>query len=186
MRACSAWTDGRQPWQLTPARSRAPADACASAWSAAARARSSAPSTASPRGSTTATRWSPARSRRTRRGPRPRRRSSASQPSAPTTPTRRWRGPRRRAGDGIDVVTIVTPNHLHHGPAKAFLEAGIHVICDKPLTTTLDDALDLVATVRRTGRVFVLTHNYTGYPMVRQARAMVAAGELGPVRPGAG
>ncbi len=85
-------------------------------------------------------------------------------------------------GDGIDVVTIVTPNHLHHGPAKAFLEAGIHVICDKPLTTTLDDALDLVATVRRTGRVFVLTHNYTGYPMVRQARAMVAAGELGPVR----
>ena len=83
---------------------------------------------------------------------------------------------------GIDVVSIVTPNHLHHGPARAFLEAGIDVICDKPLTTTLDDALDLVETVRRTGRVFALTHNYTGYPLVRQARAMVAAGELGTVR----
>ncbi len=84
--------------------------------------------------------------------------------------------------DGIDAVAIVTPNHVHHGPAKAFLEAGIHVICDKPLTTTLADALDLVETVKRTGLVFGLTHNYTGYPMVRQARAMVAAGELGTLR----
>lgn len=84
--------------------------------------------------------------------------------------------------DGIEVVAIVTPNNLHHAPAKAFLEAGIHVICDKPLTTTLDDALDLAATVKRTGLVFGLTHNYTGYPMVRQAREMVAAGELGPIR----
>ena len=84
--------------------------------------------------------------------------------------------------DGIEVVSIVTPNNLHHAPAKVFLEAGIHVICDKPLTTTLDDALDLAATVERTGLVFGLTHNYTGYPMVRQAREMVAAGELGPIR----
>lgn len=85
-------------------------------------------------------------------------------------------------GDGIDIVAIVTPNHLHHGPATAFLEAGIHVICDKPLTTTLDDAMDLAKTVRRTGLVFGLTHNYTGYPMVRQAREMVLAGELGAIR----
>ena len=85
-------------------------------------------------------------------------------------------------GDGIDIVAIVTPNHLHHGPATAFLEAGIHVICDKPLTTTLADALDLAETVRRTGLVFGLTHNYTGYPMVRQAREMVLAGKLGAIR----
>ena len=84
--------------------------------------------------------------------------------------------------DGIDIVTIVTPNHVHHGPATAFLESGIHVICDKPLTTTLDDALDLAETVRRTGLVFGLTHNYTGYPMVRQAREMVLAGALGAIR----
>ncbi|MHA1151434.1 MAG: Gfo/Idh/MocA family protein [Alphaproteobacteria bacterium] len=84
--------------------------------------------------------------------------------------------------DGIDIVAIVTPNHLHHGPATAFLEAGIHVICDKPLTTTLADAVDLAETVRRTGLVFGLTHNYTGYPMVRQAREMVAAGVLGAIR----
>ena len=84
--------------------------------------------------------------------------------------------------DGIDVVSIVTPNHLHHAPAKAFLEAGIHVICDKPLTTTLEDALDLENTVKRTGLVFGLTHNYTGHPLVRQAREMVLGGELGPIR----
>lgn len=84
--------------------------------------------------------------------------------------------------DGIDAVSIVTPNNLHHAPAKAFLEAGIHVICDKPLTTTLEDALDLASVVKRTGLVFGLTHNYTGYPMVRQAREMVQAGELGAIR----
>jgi predicted dehydrogenase len=82
----------------------------------------------------------------------------------------------------IDAVAIVTPNHLHYAPAKTFLEAGIHVICDKPLTTTLDDALDLAQTVRRTGLLFAVTHNYTGYPLVRQARQMVAEGELGPIR----
>src|SRR5579872_62883 len=84
--------------------------------------------------------------------------------------------------DGIEVVSIVTPNNLHHAPAKAFLKAGIHVICDKPLTTTLGDALDLAETVKRTGLVFGLTHNYTGHPMVRQAREMICAGELGPIR----
>jgi predicted dehydrogenase len=84
--------------------------------------------------------------------------------------------------DGIDAVAIVTPNASHHPIARAFLDAGLHVICDKPLTTTLADARDLVAAVRASGRVFALTHNYTGYPMVRQARAMVAAGEIGAVR----
>lgn len=84
--------------------------------------------------------------------------------------------------DGIQAVSIVTPNHLHHAPAKAFLEAGIDVICDKPLTTSLEDALDLAKAVKKTGLVFGLTHNYTGHPLVRQAREMVAAGELGPIR----
>src|SRR5438093_9429769 len=84
--------------------------------------------------------------------------------------------------DRIDAVSIVTPNHVHFGPAKAFLEAGIHVICDKPLTTTLEDALALEQLVRRSGLIFGLTHNYTGYPVVRQAREMIAAGELGRIR----
>ena len=84
--------------------------------------------------------------------------------------------------DGIDVVAIVTPNHLHGPIATAFLDAGIHVICDKPVTTTLAEALALVDKVKRTGRLFALTHNYSGYPMVRQAREMVAAGELGEIR----
>lgn len=84
--------------------------------------------------------------------------------------------------NGIEVVSIVTPNHMHHAPAKAFLAAGIDVICDKPLTTTLEDALDLAKLVKRTGLVFGLTHNYTGHPLVRQAREMVAAGELGAIR----
>jgi len=84
--------------------------------------------------------------------------------------------------DGIEAVSIVTPNNVHYGPAKAFLEAGIHVICDKPITTTLEDAVDLAEIVRRTGLVFGLTHNYTGHPMIRQAREMVHAGELGPIR----
>lgn len=84
--------------------------------------------------------------------------------------------------DRIDAVAIVTPNHLHHGPARAFLDAGIAVICDKPLTTTLADALELAEAVRRSGAPFVLTHNYSGYAMVRQMRAMVADGLLGQVR----
>ncbi|RYI92077.1 MAG: Gfo/Idh/MocA family oxidoreductase, partial [Acetobacteraceae bacterium] len=84
--------------------------------------------------------------------------------------------------DGAEAVAIVTPNHLHFAPAKTFLEAGFHVICEKPLTARLEDAVALSAIAQRSGRVFVLTHNYTGYPMVRQAREMVAAGELGAVR----
>ena len=83
--------------------------------------------------------------------------------------------------DGVEVVAIVTPNHLHYAPAKAFLEAGVHVVCDKPLTTRLSEALDLVEIVRRTDRVFALTHAYACYPLIRQARAMVAAGELGEI-----
>lgn len=84
--------------------------------------------------------------------------------------------------DGIEAVSIVTPNHMHAPAAKAFLQAGIHVICDKPITTTVGEAQELVDLVKKTGKVFVLTHNYTGYPMIRQARAMVAAGELGDIR----
>src|SRR5207245_5227486 len=84
--------------------------------------------------------------------------------------------------DRIDAVSIVTPNHLHFPVAKAFLEAGIHVICDKPLTTSLDDALALAKMVRGTGLIFGLTHNYTGYPMVLQAPHMTEGGELGRIR----
>ena len=82
----------------------------------------------------------------------------------------------------LDVVTIVTPNHLHAAAAIAFLQAGIHVICDKPLTHTMADALRVAQAVTQSGCLFGLTHNYTGYPMVRQAREMVAAGALGAVR----
>jgi predicted dehydrogenase len=84
--------------------------------------------------------------------------------------------------DAVDAVAIVTPNHLHFGPAKAFLEAGINVICDKPMTLTLAEAAELVQLVRRSGLVFILTQNNTGYPMVRQARAMVREGTLGEIR----
>jgi len=84
--------------------------------------------------------------------------------------------------DGIDAVAIVTPNHMHAAPAIAFLDAGIHVICDKPLASTEEDAQAIAAAVQRSGRHFILTHNYTGYPLIRQARAMVASGELGVSR----
>jgi predicted dehydrogenase len=84
--------------------------------------------------------------------------------------------------DGIEAVSIVTPNHMHFPAAKAFLEARIHVICDKPLTSTLADAKKLAALVEKSGKIFVLTHNYTGYPMIRQARDMVARGEFGDIR----
>lgn len=84
--------------------------------------------------------------------------------------------------DGAEAVAIVTPNHLHHAPACAALEAGLHVICDKPLALSVAEAEDLVARAAAARRVFVLTHNYAGYPMIRQARAMVAAGELGAIR----
>jgi predicted dehydrogenase len=84
--------------------------------------------------------------------------------------------------DGIEAVSIVTPNHMHFPVAKAFLNAGIHVICDKPLTSTLGDAKKLEALVTKSGKLFILTHNYTGYPMIRQAREMVAKGELGRIQ----
>ncbi len=84
--------------------------------------------------------------------------------------------------DGIDVVSIVTPNDMHWPAAREFLERGIHVICDKPLTTNLADAQAMVQMVERSDCVFVLTHNYTGYPMVRQARAMIEEGLLGRIR----
>lgn len=84
--------------------------------------------------------------------------------------------------NGIEAVSIVTPNHMHYPAAKEFLRRGIHVICDKPLTSNLADAKKLLKVAEESDALFVLTHNYTGYPMVRQARAMVAAGELGEIR----
>ena len=87
-----------------------------------------------------------------------------------------------RLKNGIEAVSIVTPNHMHYPAAKEFLRRGIHVICDKPLTSNLADAKKLLRIAEESDALFVLTHNYTGYPMVRQARAMVAAGELGEIR----
>jgi predicted dehydrogenase len=85
--------------------------------------------------------------------------------------------------DGIEAVSIVTPNHMHFPAAKAFIEAGIHVVCDKPLSLNLKEALALEKLLAKNKNViFALTHNYSGYPMIRQARAMVAAGELGDIR----
>ena len=83
---------------------------------------------------------------------------------------------------GIEAVAVVTPNHMHAPVARAFLEQGIHVICDKPLTATLAEAEDLAAEAARSKALFVLTHNYTGYPMIRQAREMIAQGDLGELR----
>ncbi len=87
-----------------------------------------------------------------------------------------------RLKHGIEAVTIVAPNHVHYPAAREFLKRGIHVICDKPLTSTLADAKKLVAAAEKSDAIFVLTHNYTGYPMVRQAREMIASGDIGEVR----
>ena len=87
-----------------------------------------------------------------------------------------------RRKDGIEAVAIVTPNHMHAPVAMQFLKRGIHVICDKPLTHTLAEAKRLAKAAEASGVVFALTHNYTGYPMIRQAKAMVEAGELGEIR----
>jgi predicted dehydrogenase len=84
--------------------------------------------------------------------------------------------------DGIDAVAIVTPNHLHAAVATAFIKAGIPVICDKPMTASLREAEELAELVARTGVPFVLTQTYTGYPMVREARALVGSGAIGKVR----
>ncbi|MDP6360687.1 MAG: Gfo/Idh/MocA family oxidoreductase [Planctomycetota bacterium] len=85
-------------------------------------------------------------------------------------------------GERIDFVTIVTPNHLHFDIAKTFLEAGIHVVCDKPMTYTLEEAEELVELVEKSGLVFALTHNYTGHPLIRHARHLFQAGDMGDVR----
>ncbi|MDR6422597.1 putative dehydrogenase [Paraburkholderia phenoliruptrix] len=84
--------------------------------------------------------------------------------------------------DGIDAVAIVTPNHLHAPVATAFLEAGIHVVCDKPLAISLAEGVALATLAREKNRLFALTHTYSGYPLVRHAREMIEAGELGQIR----
>lgn len=85
-------------------------------------------------------------------------------------------------GERIDFVSIVTPNVVHFPIAKTFLQAGIHVVCDKPMTYSLDEAKELVRLVEQTGLVFALTHNYTGHPLVRHARQLFRSGEMGTVR----
>jgi predicted dehydrogenase len=89
---------------------------------------------------------------------------------------------RMPAGRRLDFVVIVTPNHQHYPPAKLFLEAGFNVVCDKPVTFSLAEARSLRAVVRKTGKVFALTHNYTGNVMVKQARELVRSGALGTIR----
>ena len=88
----------------------------------------------------------------------------------------------RARPDGIDAVAVTTPNRSHHEISGAFLDAGIHVICDKPLATRGDEARDLVERARACGRLLGVTYPWAGFPMVREAREMVAAGELGPIR----
>ena len=85
-------------------------------------------------------------------------------------------------GERMDFVSIVTPNHVHYGPAKMALENGFHVVCDKPLCFSMEEAKELEQLVESTGLIFALTHNYTGYPMVKQAKAMIANGDLGSIR----
>lgn len=86
------------------------------------------------------------------------------------------------AGERMDFISIVTPNHVHFGPAKMALENGFHVVCDKPLSFNMEEALELERLVNDTGLIFALTHNYTGYPMVKHAKAMIKNGELGEIR----
>ena len=86
------------------------------------------------------------------------------------------------ADERIDFVSIVTPNHLHFPIARKFLRSGFHVVCDKPMTYTLEEAHELASLVEATGLVFALTHNYTGHPLIRHARHLFASGEMGAVR----
>ena len=95
---------------------------------------------------------------------------------------KRMAGREARRKDGVEAVAIVTPNHMHAAPAIEFLKRGIHVICDKPLTATMAEAKKLAAAADKADALFILTHNYTGYPLVRQARAMIARGDLGRIR----
>ncbi len=85
-------------------------------------------------------------------------------------------------GERMDFISIVTPNHMHFGPAEMALKNGFHVVCDKPITFNLKEAKALQKLVKKTGLIFALTHNYTGYPMVKQAKMMIAKGKLGKVR----
>lgn len=87
-----------------------------------------------------------------------------------------------RRFDRIDLVTVATPNSTHYEITKAFLEAGIHVLCEKPMTVTVAQAEDIVATTQRTGAICAVNYGYSGYALVRHMRAMVARGELGKVR----
>lgn len=89
---------------------------------------------------------------------------------------------RRSKDERIDFVSIVTPNHMHFPVARAFADAGIHVVCDKPLVHSSEEAAELIQIVKRSGCVFGVTYNYTGYPMVREARDLVARGAIGAVR----
>ena len=86
------------------------------------------------------------------------------------------------ADERIDFVSIVTPNNLHFPIARKFLRSGFHVVCDKPMTYTLEEAHELASLVEETGLVFALTHNYTGHPLIRHARHLFASGEMGAVR----
>ena len=102
-----------------------------------------------------------------------------------TTPTGRHCWPTNcgaRHAERIDLVAIVTPNHVHFPVARAFAEAGVHVVCDKPLVHTSEQARELGAVVARSGVVFGVTYNYTGYPMVREARELVRRSAIGEVR----
>ncbi len=85
-------------------------------------------------------------------------------------------------GERIDFVSVVTPNHMHYPVAKAFVEAGFHVACDKPMVHTMAQAQELIAAVQKAGVVFAVTYNYTGYPMVKQARYLVQSGALGKIQ----
>lgn len=85
-------------------------------------------------------------------------------------------------GERMDFISIVTPNHVHFGPAKLALENGFHVMCDKPLCFNLEEAYELKKIVEKSGLLFGLTHTYTGYPMVKQAQAMIENGDLGTIR----
>ncbi|WP_437192546.1 Gfo/Idh/MocA family protein [Planctomicrobium sp. SH527] len=117
-------------------------------------------------------------------------RSKASAPSYAISPDRAYgsyqemleQELKRPEGDRIDFVTVATPNHMHFPVAKAAAEAGFNVVCDKPLTFTLEEAEELAKIVEKNKIVFAVTHNYTGYPLVRQIREMIQAGEFGEVQ----
>ncbi|MCF2488484.1 Gfo/Idh/MocA family protein [Dyadobacter sp. CY347] len=85
-------------------------------------------------------------------------------------------------GERMDFVAIVTPNHMHKAPTKLALENGFHVVCDKPITLNTEEAEEITALVEKTGLIFCLTHNYTGYPMVKEAKHMIASGAIGEIR----